>query len=241
MNNSIHARRRVRLTSQPSKTIGGNLSMVLLLVLLQLSAALISPNFSAEHVVREQLNALKEGDAGLAYRCYSPDSKDVIGGTERFSEMVHSPPFETLVEHRESQILMTSKVHNEDVTSCLVKIVFASQWRKKYKSAPCLYFVWELSREDEDSPWFVDAFMPDFDDMDFEAIESWDVGEFQIPRPSRPNPTNLESKPAIVERDKGLGVCIILVCIQRNHVGQVVATISGFEDVPILSQPIERG
>jgi len=34
-----------------------------------------------------------------------------------------------------------------------------------------LYFTWELSREDEDSEWEVEAFFPDFDDMEFEEIE----------------------------------------------------------------------
>lgn len=135
------------------------------------STALIAPSLSAEQVVREQLDGLKEDDVGRAYLCYTPGSKEVIGGCESFSEIVNSPPFETLVDHTESQILMTSQIHNEDMASCLVKILFAKKWLKKYKKTPCLYFIWELSREDEDSPWLVDAFMPDFDDMDFEALE----------------------------------------------------------------------
>jgi hypothetical protein len=157
---------------QPSLSLTvGNSLIAALLFLVHISTGLISPSFSAERVVREQLDALRDDDVRRAYDCYSPDSKDAIGGCESFSELVNSPPFETLVNLKEAQVLMTSQIQSEDVTGCLVKIVFAKKWRKKYKNAPCLYFIWELSREDEDSPWFVDAFMPDFDDVDFEAID----------------------------------------------------------------------
>jgi hypothetical protein len=157
---------------QPSLSLTvGNSLIAALLFLVHISAGLISPSFSAERVVREQLDALKDDDIRRAYGCYSPGSKEAIGGCESFSELVNSPPFETLLNHKEAQVLMTSQIHSEDESGCLVKIILDKKWRKKYKSAPCLYFIWELSREDEDSPWLVDAFMPDFDDVDFEAIE----------------------------------------------------------------------
>jgi hypothetical protein len=163
---------------QPSLSLTvGNSLIAALLFLVHISAGLISPPLSAERVVREQLDALKDDDIRRAYALYSPDSQDAMGGCDSFSERVYSSPFETLVNHKEAQVLMTSQIQSEDVCGCLVKIEFAKKWRKKYRSAPCLYFLWELSREDEDSPWQVDAFMPDFDDMDFEAFE---VGDFDI-------------------------------------------------------------
>ncbi|KAL3930446.1 MAG: hypothetical protein SGBAC_011762 [Bacillariaceae sp.] len=131
-----------------------------------------------ESRIREQLDALKVKDFKRAYACYSESSRGVLGDAETFADVACKSPFEILVEHENAQILLTSTFLNPDVATCLVKVVFGKKLRKKkHKNVPCLYFNWELSREDEDSDWEVEAFFPDFDDMEFEEIELISVDE----------------------------------------------------------------
>jgi len=144
-----------------------------LLLLLAAFANCLAPSImTPESKVQAQLDALKVRDFKRAFGCYSDDSKVVLGSVENFEDVACQPPFETLVEHEDAQVIMTSNIMDPDIATCLVKVVFGKQWRKKkHKNAPCLYFTWELSREDEDSEWEVEAFFPDFDDMEFEEIE----------------------------------------------------------------------
>jgi len=161
-------------------------AFLLLLFSATFANGLAPSNFAMtpESMVQAQLDAMKVGDFKRAYACYSDDSKIVIGSVDNFKETACKSPFETLIEHEDAQVIMTSTFMDPDVASCLVKIVFAEKWRKKkHKDTPCLYFTWELSREDEDSPWEVEAFFPDFDDMDFEEVEliavdeDWEEGD----------------------------------------------------------------
>mmetsp|Transcript_7916 Transcript_7916/g.19112 ORF Transcript_7916/g.19112 Transcript_7916/m.19112 type:complete len:173 (+) Transcript_7916:123-641(+) len=155
------------------------LLLILLLPTTIVHCLFLQPHMTPEAKIREQLDALKAGDFKNAYACYSDDSKIVLGDVEKFAEMACKSPFEPLVEHEDAQVVMTTTFMDPDVASCLVKVVFGKKWRakKKHKSGPCLYFTWELSREDDESEWEIEAFFPDFDDMDFEAIELIAVDE----------------------------------------------------------------
>lgn len=154
------------------------LAALILLFLLVTTNGLVAPSsMTPDHHVQAQLDALKDGEFARAFACYSDDSQVVIGDIEQFVELISKPPFETLIAHEESQVVMISQFMDPDVAICLVKVVFAKKWRKKFKHSPCLYFNWELSREDDESPWDVEAFFPDFDDMDFGEIEMIPVDE----------------------------------------------------------------
>lgn len=153
------------------------LEALLLLLFSATANGLLGP-LTPEGRVQEQLSAFKVGDFKGAHACYSDDSKIVLGSVENFAKMALEPPFETLVEHEDAQVLLTSTIMDPDIASCLVKVVIDKKLRKKkHKNTPCLYFTWELSREDEDSPWQVEAFFPDFDDMEFEELELIPVDE----------------------------------------------------------------
>ncbi|CAJ1942172.1 unnamed protein product [Cylindrotheca closterium] len=146
----------------------------LLLILPLIVNCLVAPQRMnpPETKIREQLDALKVADFERAFSCYSDDSQVVLGDVENFAEVASQSPFEFLVEHEDAQVVMVSTVMDPDVASCLVKVVFGKKWRKKRRNcAPCLYYTWELSRDDEDSEWEIEAFFPDFDDVDFDAIE----------------------------------------------------------------------
>ena len=151
----------------------------LLLILPTIVNCLVPPHMiPPEAKIREQLDFLKVADFERAFGCYSDDSKVVLGSVENFAEVACTSPFEILVEHEDAQVVMTSTFMDPDVASCLVKVVFGKKMRKKkHKNAPCLYFTWELSREDEESEWEIEAFFPDFDDMEFEKIELIGVDE----------------------------------------------------------------
>lgn len=143
---------------------------------LVLSNGLVTPSsISPERVVEEQLRALKESKMSRAFGCYSPESREVIGDDENFEELVTGAPFDAIIDHKDAQVLLITQLESE-VASCLVRII-PNKKLKKYNRVPCLHYWWELSkREDEDEEdnegsWMVDAFMPDFDDMEFEAVE----------------------------------------------------------------------
>jgi hypothetical protein len=158
------------------------LILMLLLGFVSLSAnGLVSPALSPERVVKDQLEALKNVDMNRAYESYTPGSKEVIGGVDNFVDLITAPPFETLVKHNDAQVLMTTFPNGDSVASCFVKVVLTEYWRKKkFEYIPCLYFWWELSKEEDEfgnENWMVDAFMPDFDDMEFDAIEIMEMDE----------------------------------------------------------------
>lgn len=152
--------------------------VVFILLILPTITSCLASHMSPEAKIRQQLDALKVADFERAFACYSDDSRVVLGDVENFKDVATKSPFEMLVNHEDSQVVMTSTFMDPDVATCLVKVVCNKKWRKeKNKSAPCLYFSWELSREDEDSEWEIEAFFPDFDDMEFEAIELMGVDE----------------------------------------------------------------
>lgn len=131
-----------------------------------------------------------------AFDCYSEESRIVIGDVDNFEDLVSGPPFDALVGHEDAQVLMTTNL-DKHVASCFVKII-PNKKLKKWKKVPCLHYWWELSKrdgeddvidddddiddedydEDNEACWMVDAFMPDFDDMDFEAVEVIEDDDF---------------------------------------------------------------
>lgn len=69
-----------------------------------------SPDYSADEVIRLQLEALADNDsphkdAGIeaAFRFASPANKMVTGPLDRFTRMVHNPVYSAMLHHKAAQ------------------------------------------------------------------------------------------------------------------------------------------
>lgn len=141
---------------KPTPTMSSRtlVSTLLICFLLNTSAFQMLPSTLPESVVRCQLDALRDDNMAKVYQYSSPANQKMTGPLERFSQMVHSPPYDPLVGHSKSDVLMIMEYPT--YLRCLVRV-----WNVE-GSIPKDY-LWQLSRSTEGSYrdcWLVDAVMP---------------------------------------------------------------------------------
>jgi hypothetical protein len=114
-----------------------------------------SPSLSPKEVVRIQVEALRTNDAtdagiALVFRFASPQNRQTTGPILRFAQMIRTPPYDVMLNHREATfgptILGESRMRQE--------VTIAG------KDGSNTRFVWLVSRQ-EDGPdagcWMTDA------------------------------------------------------------------------------------
>jgi hypothetical protein len=114
-----------------------------------------SPSLSPKEVVRIQVEALRSNDAAdtgiaLVFRFASPKNRQTTGPLSRFAQMIRTPPYDVMLNHREATIGPT--------------ILGESRMRQEVtitaKDGTNTRFVWLVSRQ-EDGPdagcWMTDA------------------------------------------------------------------------------------
>lgn len=114
-----------------------------------------SPNLSPEEVVRIQVEALRGNgttDAGIAlvFRFASPQNRKTTGPLSRFAQMIRTPPYDVMLNHRTATYGPTTLGEARMRQEVTITANDGTQTR----------FVWLVSRQ-EDGPctgcWMTDA------------------------------------------------------------------------------------
>ena len=140
-----------------------------------------TPDHSPRDVVQIQLRALERNDdpyedAGVevAFRFASPANRTVTGSLELFTQMVHSPTYQPMLNHRSAEYGALRVRGNKATQPVMLTAADGQQ----------IGYMFLLSRQDGGQ--FVDCWMTD-GVVRFAAPE----GEPQSPRPSEPRPGSI--------------------------------------------------
>lgn len=119
-----------------------------------------APELKPEEVVQRQVVALGQNgawgdDRGIqrAYRFASPDNRQSVGATERFTELLKNPGYRPLLNHREASY--GEVVYRDDRAAVPVSIVSISGQRVDY-----VFFLSRNQSDDCGNCWLTDAVHP---------------------------------------------------------------------------------
>lgn len=123
-------------------------------------ALFVTPDMTPDIVVRKQLDALQQNDMYSVFKHASPYNKATTGPLERFSAMVRTPPYDTLLNHDRAEIMLIMKAPNDQQWVGRIRI-----WSKKSKNQKLpVDFLWQLSQVPDEGPfqdcWMVDGVFP---------------------------------------------------------------------------------
>lgn len=139
-----------------------NSSTILLVGLLTKVAqglAFVTPELKPSDVVQRQLDALKARDVYTVFKYASPNNKANTGPWQRFGKMLEAPPYDVLLGHEKSLILMemNEEIDRTQQYTCLVRIWPSHEYVGKTPGTQD--FVWLLGKVKQEP--FVDCWMTD--------------------------------------------------------------------------------
>ena len=146
------------------------LSAIILAVPVQ-CFSMLTTNTLPEQVVHMHLKALQASDMKTAFLLMSPDNRALTGPWKQFASLMSEEPFDHIVGHRRSDVLMVVNNDELELVSCFVRV-----WPKVEKGDDermqiCREYWWELSIQDKEAGpdedcWMVDTIMPNFETAD---------------------------------------------------------------------------
>jgi hypothetical protein len=142
---STNQAKSARLLHQHTPTMTSIARGVLVSLLLPYSYSFtLTPQTSPESIVRSQLEDLKVDDMYQVFKFASPSNKEITGPWQNFGEMVRSPPYHHLVNHKRAELLLTVQSSPNKSWQGLVRVLSSSP--SATSSNVVVEYWWSLSR-----------------------------------------------------------------------------------------------